>query len=76
MEDARNLNERIFPQTDQSQWQLVYVHAAVRSWWLAEYSCWYGEQYEGSLTQIQLEEGRSSYQIVVHQLPLTIISRE
>ena len=32
------------------------MHAAVRAWWLAEYSGWYGENYEGPLPQNQLTE--------------------
>jgi nuclear pore complex protein Nup205 len=60
--DARALNEKIFSSQALSQegkdpWALPYVHAAFRAWWLAEYSSWYGEHYDGSLPQNQLEEG-------------------
>lgn len=54
--DARALNEKLFPQGEEDPWPLVYVHAAIRSWWLAEYSSWYGEHYDGSLAPNKLED--------------------
>ena len=56
--DARALNDKLFPQREEDSWPLVYVHAAVRSWWLAEYSSWYGEHYDGPLAHNKLEEGQ------------------
>ena len=51
------MNERLLrAPTTATSWKLTYVHAAVRAWWLAEYSGWYGENYEGSLPQNQLTE--------------------
>lgn len=75
LEDARELNDKIFGQKEPSQWQLLYVHAAVRSWWLAEYSSWYGEHYEGSLTSSQLDEGYFQMSSI-RLLLLTILCRE
>ena len=49
MKDARTLNEKIVGEKDNSQWALLYVHAAVRAWWLAEYSGCYAEGQEGTL---------------------------
>ncbi|KAF4634335.1 hypothetical protein G7Y89_g3782 [Cudoniella acicularis] len=56
MAEARNLNNRFFTQNDQNTWTLPYVHAAFRSWWLAEYSGWYGENSDGSIAENQLED--------------------
>lgn len=52
------MNEKLINQADQNPWTLTYVHAAFRAWWLAEYSGWYGEHYDGSLPQSQLDEGQ------------------
>lgn len=38
---ARELNEKLFPSSDESSWPLQPLHAAVRAWWLAEYSGFY-----------------------------------
>lgn len=37
---ARDLNQKLFP-ADESPWSLPPLQAAVRSWWLAEYSGFY-----------------------------------
>ena len=55
--DARALNTKIMRQNDNKPWTLVYVHAAVRTWWLAEYSGWYGEHHDSGLPENQLQEG-------------------
>jgi nuclear pore complex protein Nup205 len=55
--EARALNERLLGGS-QTQWSLTYVHAAFRCWWLAEYSSWYGENYDGSLPQKDLDAGK------------------
>ena len=61
IEGARTLNEKYLNQVDERPWPLPYVQAAFRVWWLAEYSGWYGEHYDGSLTQNQIDEGRSDH---------------
>ncbi|KOS19770.1 Nucleoporin NUP192 [Escovopsis weberi] len=38
---ARDLNKKIFPPSDDSTWPLPYLHATVRAWWLAEYGGFY-----------------------------------
>jgi nuclear pore complex protein Nup205 len=55
--DARALNEKVLRQPDQKSWTLTYVHAAIRAWWLAEYSDYFSENHEATLTPNQLEEG-------------------
>ncbi|KAH8801581.1 nucleoporin Nup186/Nup192/Nup205 [Xylogone sp. PMI_703] len=57
IDDARALNGKVLHQTDQQPWTLSYVHAAIRAWWIAEYSGWYGENYDGSAaTNIDVSE--------------------
>jgi nuclear pore complex protein Nup205 len=63
--DARALNEKILGQKDQNPWPLIYVQAAIRSWWLAEYSSWYVEHYDGSLSPNKLEEGQSGSNLLI-----------
>lgn len=55
--DAKALNDKVLAQLDQKPWTLIYVHAAIRAWWLAEYSGYFTENHEFGLTQNQLEEG-------------------
>lgn len=38
---ARELNGKLFSFSDESTWPLAYLHAAVKAWWLAEYSGFY-----------------------------------
>ena len=38
---VRELNNKLFPQADDSTWPLPHLHAAFRAWWLAEYSGFY-----------------------------------
>ncbi|TAQ88371.1 hypothetical protein B7494_g3314 [Chlorociboria aeruginascens] len=56
MEDARSLNDNFIIKADQGPWILGYVHAAFRAWWLAEYSGWYGENYDGSIPNVDLNQ--------------------
>lgn len=55
-EEASKLGQTIM-ETRQSTWALPYVHAAVRCWWLAEYSTWFGEHNDNTLSQDQLDAG-------------------
>lgn len=55
--DARALDKKVMGPADQKSWALTYVHAAVRAWWLAEYSGCYGENYDADLPANVLEEG-------------------
>lgn len=41
---ARALNDRLFPLTDERPWALPHFQAAVRAWWLAQYSGFYLEE--------------------------------
>ncbi|POR38701.1 Nucleoporin [Tolypocladium paradoxum] len=38
---VRELNNKLFPHADDSTWPLPHLHAALRAWWLAEYSGFY-----------------------------------
>ena len=39
--EVRGLNAKLFPVSDEATWHLPYLQAAVRAWWLAEYSGFY-----------------------------------
>lgn len=54
--EARQLNDQLFD-TNLNHWNLVYMHAAVRTWWLAEYASLYGENHDGSLSEVELDAG-------------------
>jgi len=56
LQEAKKLDDK-FNRPDQANWVLPYVHAAFRAWWLAEYGGWFGEHYDGSLQNFNLEEG-------------------
>lgn len=57
---ARELNPIICPQQDESPWRLVYLQAAVKAWWLAEYSGWYlDDSLLGGLEGVDLDQGES-----------------
>lgn len=43
LQQARTLGSKIFPIADEPSWALPYFQAAVRAWWLAEYSGFYLE---------------------------------
>jgi hypothetical protein len=55
--DARAVTGKVLTQSEQKPWTLTYVHAAIRAWWLAEYSDYFTNNHESNLTQSQLEEG-------------------
>ena len=57
--DAKALNEKILSQSEQKPWTLTYVHAAIRAWWLAEFSGWHIDHHDASanVSQAQREEG-------------------
>lgn len=38
---VRQLNNELFPLAEESSWGLPYFQAAVRAWWLVEYSSFY-----------------------------------
>lgn len=61
LEDARALNDKLLGQPDKSPWALPYVHAAFRAWWFAEYSGWYGENYDGTSPDTHAEQGGSIF---------------
>jgi nuclear pore complex protein Nup205 len=54
--DAKTLNDKILGQSEQKPWSLIYVHAAIRAWWLAEYSGWQIENHTAE--QATQEEGQ------------------
>ncbi|RYC64479.1 hypothetical protein CHU98_g1695 [Xylaria longipes] len=59
VEQARNLNAIVCQQPESTIGTLPFLDAAVRSWWIAEYSGWYMEDAAGSgLADIDLDEGR------------------
>jgi nuclear pore complex protein Nup205 len=59
LREARDWNEKIVGHKDQNPWVLHYVHAAMCTWWLAEYSGWYMDNQTGSpLVGVNLDEGR------------------
>ena len=51
LRDARMLNKRIVEDKDYAPWPLRNLQSAAITWWLAEYSGWYGEQLTGSPVQ-------------------------
>ncbi|KAG9245395.1 nucleoporin Nup186/Nup192/Nup205 [Calycina marina] len=56
VEDARELNIQLMQSSPDKPWEQPCLHAAVRAWWLSEYSGWYGDNYEGLMPQNQLAE--------------------
>ncbi|CAG8973182.1 hypothetical protein HYALB_00008774 [Hymenoscyphus albidus] len=56
LDEAKTLNDKFFGQLDQNTWTLSYLHAAFRSWWLAEYSGWYGENSDVQIAANRLNE--------------------
>ncbi|KAL8371137.1 hypothetical protein RB595_001132 [Gaeumannomyces hyphopodioides] len=40
---ARSLNDKVVKQSDDQPWLMSFMYAAVRVWWIAEYSGWYVE---------------------------------
>lgn len=59
VEQARELNNVICQQSDDDTRQLPYLHAAIRAWWIAEYSGWYMEGAAGDgLPGVDLDTGK------------------
>ncbi|GAW24327.1 hypothetical protein ANO14919_139110 [Xylariales sp. No.14919] len=57
VEQARKLNTFICQQSETTASTLPFLDAAIRSWWIAEYSGWYMEDAAGSgLTNIDLDK--------------------
>ncbi|KAI0202203.1 nucleoporin Nup186/Nup192/Nup205 [Astrocystis sublimbata] len=57
LEQARNLNTVVCQQPETTVGTLPFLDAAIRSWWIAEYSGWYMEDAAGSgLTDVDLDE--------------------
>ncbi|CAD6505981.1 BgTH12-06913 [Blumeria graminis f. sp. triticale] len=55
MVEAQTLHEKLMAQDDKS-WTLVYLQAAFRLMWLAEYSGWYSESNDANVPDKQQEE--------------------
>ncbi|EAQ91321.1 hypothetical protein CHGG_03256 [Chaetomium globosum CBS 148.51] len=55
LQQARQLNRVVCKQTDDS-WALPYLGAAVRAWWIAEYSGWYLDDTSYDFQGINLDE--------------------
>ncbi|OLN81622.1 Nucleoporin NUP192 [Colletotrichum chlorophyti] len=54
---ARELHPLICPQADENPWRLVYLQAAVKAWWLSEYSGWYlDDSLLGGLEGVDLDQ--------------------
>lgn len=59
VEQARQLNDIICQQSDDDTRQLPFLHAAIRAWWIAEYSGWYMEGAAGDgLPGVDLDAGK------------------
>ncbi|KAI0408790.1 nucleoporin Nup186/Nup192/Nup205 [Xylaria palmicola] len=57
VEQARKLNATVCQQPETTVGKLPFLDAAIRSWWIAEYSGWYMEDAAGSgLANIDLDE--------------------
>ena len=55
-QQARQLNQVICKPGDDDSWALPYLGAAVRAWWIAEYSGWYLDDTSYDLQGINLDE--------------------
>lgn len=61
VEQARQLNGIICQQSDDDPRPLPFLHAAIRAWWIAEYSGWYMEGAAGDgLPGVDVDAGKSS----------------
>lgn len=69
---ARELNQKLFP-AEETPWALQFLHAAVRAWWLAEYSGFYlDDPPEAAIPpNTDLDEGESENTGPTHQARLT-----
>ncbi|KAL1838365.1 hypothetical protein VTJ49DRAFT_2774 [Mycothermus thermophilus] len=56
LQQSRQLNQAICKPTDDDQWTLPYLGAAVRAWWIAEYSGWYIDDTAYDFQGINLDE--------------------
>ncbi|OTA80434.1 hypothetical protein M434DRAFT_401761 [Hypoxylon sp. CO27-5] len=56
VDQARKLNRIIFQQTEEDTRTLPFLNAAIRAWWIAEYSGWYMEDAAGSDLNIDIDE--------------------
>ncbi|KAI1417662.1 nucleoporin Nup186/Nup192/Nup205 [Hypoxylon sp. FL1857] len=56
VEQARKLNRLVCQQSEESAGTLPFLHAAIRAWWIAEYSGWYMEDAAGSVLDIDIDE--------------------
>jgi nuclear pore complex protein Nup205 len=59
VEQARKLNAIICQQPESTTRAIPFLDAAVRAWWIAEYSGWYMDDAAGSsLPNVDLDEGK------------------
>lgn len=56
LQQARQLNKLICKPGDDDSWALPYLGAAVRAWWITEYSGWYLDDTSYDLQGINLDE--------------------
>jgi nuclear pore complex protein Nup205 len=56
LQQSRQLNQAICKPTDDDPWTLPYLGAAVRAWWIAEYSGWYIDDTAYDFQGINLDE--------------------
>ncbi|KAI1143924.1 nucleoporin Nup186/Nup192/Nup205 [Hypoxylon sp. FL0543] len=56
VEQARKLNRLICHQPEEETRTLPFLNAAIRAWWIAEYSGWYMEDAAGSGLDIDIDE--------------------
>lgn len=57
---AKSLDDEFNSASFMDNWGLASVQAAFRVWWLAEYSGFFGEHYDGSLLNFDLDVGKSA----------------
>lgn len=68
---ARELNGKLFP-SDGDSWALSYLQAAVRGWWLAEYSGFYLDDPPEAAIPPNTDLDEGMYKRVSNELPLTM----
>lgn len=60
VEQARKLNRIVCQQSEDEVRNLPFLSAAVRAWWIAEYSGWYMDDAAGSgLSGVDIDEGKN-----------------
>lgn len=58
VEQARKLNRFVCQQSDDDTRTVPFLNAAIRAWWIAEYSGWYMDDAAGSgLPNVDIDEG-------------------